>query len=63
MSAQLTYEAPQATTTENATANGQGRRHGAWHRVREAVRDMNYAGQRITLLRDPWAAADSRRSR
>jgi hypothetical protein len=54
MSAQLTHEGIQARTTRPVTAAGHGRR-GAWHRIRRAIQEMNYASRRVVELQAPWS--------
>ena len=55
MTAQLTHEGTQARTAEPAATAGRGRLRGAWHRVRLAVQEMNYASGRIVELQAPWS--------
>ncbi len=54
MSAQLTYQVPQDTTTEPTGSAGHGRLGGAWQRIRTAVREMNYASRRAVEVQAPW---------
>jgi hypothetical protein len=51
MSALLTHETPQATTTQPAAPAGRG----PWHRIRQAVQQMNYAARRVVELQAPWS--------
>jgi hypothetical protein len=55
MSGQLTYEAMRARTAQPATAAGRGRLRGAWHRIRLAIQEMNYASGRVVELQAPWS--------
>ena len=50
MSALLTHEAPQATTTQPAAPAGRG----LWNRIRQTVREMNDAARRVVELQAPW---------
>jgi hypothetical protein len=54
MSAQVTQEVRQATTSDPIDSVGLGRLRGAWHRIRFAVQEMNYATRRVTELQAPW---------
>jgi hypothetical protein len=58
MSAQLTCEGTQAATTHPADPAGHGQLGRAWHRIRLAVAEMNYAAQRIVQIQAPWAVDD-----
>ena len=53
----------QASTTELATAVGYGRLRGAWHRIRFAIQDMNYASRRVLELQAPWSVDEQWHSR
>ena len=54
MSAQLITQGAQARTTETVTFAGRGRLRSAWHRIRLAVAEMNYASRRAVELQAPW---------
>ena len=54
MSALLTHEGTQASTTEPTAPAGRGRLRGAWHRIRLTVQEMNYAARRVAELQAPW---------
>jgi hypothetical protein len=60
MSAQLTDAGIQARITEPTASAGRGRLRGAWHRIRMAVQEMNYASRRVVELQAPWSV-DQRR--
>jgi len=53
MSATLTHEGTQATTTP---ATGHGLLRAVWHRIRATIREMNYASRRLVEVQAPWAA-------
>ncbi len=55
MTAQLTHQGTQARTTGLAATAGRGRLRKAWHRVRLAVAEMNYASRRVVERQGPWA--------
>jgi hypothetical protein len=55
MTATLTHEVTQVTTTEPAAPAGRGRLQGAWHRIRLTVQEMNYAARRVVELQAPWS--------
>jgi hypothetical protein len=55
MSAQLTHEATQARTTQQAVSAGRGRLRGAWRGIRLTVAEMNHATRRVTELQAPWS--------
>jgi hypothetical protein len=55
MSALLTHEGTQARTTETVAAADHGRLRGACHRIRLAMREMNYASRRVVELQAPWS--------
>jgi hypothetical protein len=50
MSALLTHEAPQARTTQPVASAGRG----PWHRIHQAIQEMNYAARRLVELQAPW---------
>jgi hypothetical protein len=56
MSAQLTHQATQATTTATGPVDrtGLGRLRGAWYRIRFTVQEMNYATRRVAEVQAPW---------
>jgi hypothetical protein len=54
MTAQLTHQGTQARTTGPATA-GRGRLRKACHRIRLAMKEMNYASRRVVERQAPWA--------
>jgi hypothetical protein len=51
MSALLTHEATQARATQPAAPAGRG----PWHRIRQTVREMNYAARRVVEVQAPWS--------
>jgi hypothetical protein len=51
MSAQLTYDRPQAPTVTIR----RGRIRGAWHRIRTTISDMNYGVRRFGEVQAPWS--------
>jgi len=53
MSATLTHEGTQTTNTTAGSARHGGLRS-AWHQIRLAVREMNYASRRVVELQAPW---------
>jgi hypothetical protein len=55
MSALLTHEMTQASTTETTTAAGHGRLRRMSHRIRQTVQEMNYATRRVVELQAPWS--------
>ncbi|HEX6519712.1 MAG TPA: hypothetical protein VF070_06800 [Streptosporangiaceae bacterium] len=55
MTAQLTPEGIQARTTEPATTVGRGQLRKVCHRIRLAIREMNYASRRMVELQAPWS--------
>jgi hypothetical protein len=69
MSAQLTHETAPATTTTTtpatatatATATNPGPLATLWHRIIMAIREMNYASQRIVEVQAPWTTDGGRR--
>jgi hypothetical protein len=54
MTAQLTHQGTQAQTPDQTAAASRGRLRSAWHRIRLAVAEMNYASRRIVELEAPW---------
>ena len=54
MSALLTHEGTHATTTQPASAASRGRLRGAWHQLRLAIGEINYASRRVVELQAPW---------
>jgi hypothetical protein len=54
MSALLTHEGTQASTTQRTASAGRGRLRGAWRRLRLTAAEMNYATRRVTELQAPW---------
>jgi hypothetical protein len=60
MSAQLTHQPLHAGTSTSTsmpvTATGHRRLHAAWHRIRLAISEMNYASRRIVEVQAPWTA-------
>ncbi|MFZ0078972.1 MAG: hypothetical protein WAL13_07700 [Trebonia sp.] len=54
MTAQLTHEGTQASTTEQATPAGGGRLREACHRIHLALQDMNYGARRAVEVQAPW---------
>jgi hypothetical protein len=55
MTAQLTHKEMPVTTTELAAITGRGPLRRAWHRIRLAVHEMNYASRRVVELQAPWS--------
>ncbi len=51
MSALLTHEGTQASTTEPIAPAVRG----PWHRIRLTVAEMNYAARRVVELQAPWS--------
>jgi hypothetical protein len=51
MSAQLTYDRPQAPTV----VVRRGRIRAAWHRIRTTISDMNYGARRFVEVQAPWS--------
>jgi len=56
MTAQSTHEVTQAQAKDPTARTRRGRLRGAYHRIHLAVREMNYASQRVVELQAPWAA-------
>jgi hypothetical protein len=63
MSAQLTHEATQATTTSPIAGTGAGRLRSAWNRIRSAIQEMNYAARRVAEIQAPWTVDEHWHSR
>ena len=59
MTAQLTHEGTQASTTEPVASAVRG----PWHRIRLIVAEMNYAARRVVELQAPWSVDQRRQSR
>jgi hypothetical protein len=55
MTAQLTDQATQVPTTQQATTAGRGRLREVCHRVHLAVADMNDASRRAVEAQAPWS--------
>jgi hypothetical protein len=51
MSVQLAHEEIPARP---AIAASRGPFRGAWHRIRSAIQEMNYASRRVIELQAPW---------
>jgi hypothetical protein len=54
MTALLTREGTQASTTPTGTPAGLGWLRRTSHRIRLTVQEMNYANRRIVELQAPW---------
>ncbi len=54
MSAQLTHQVTQTRTPQLAAPARRGGLRGAWHRIRLAAAETNYASRRIVELQAPW---------
>ena len=63
MTAQLTHEATQASTTEPATPAGRGRLREACHRIHLALQDMSYGARRAVEVQAPWTVDEQWHSR
>ena len=63
MPAQLTDERIQARTAELAGSADHGRLRGTWHRIRRAVREMNYTSRHMVELQAPWSVDQQWHSR
>jgi hypothetical protein len=63
MSALLTHEGTQASTTEPTTPVGRGPLRGPWHRIRLTVQEMNYAARPVVELQAPWSVDQQWKSR
>jgi hypothetical protein len=55
MTGQLTHERTQTRTTQPATPADRRRLRDAWHRIRLAIQEMNYASRRLVELQAPWS--------
>jgi hypothetical protein len=55
MTAQLTHEGTQATTTDPVARLRLGRLRRAWYRIRFTIQEMNYASRRMVELQAPWS--------
>ncbi len=51
MTATLTHEVAEVTTTEPAAPAARGPLRRVWHRIRLTVQEMNYAAGRVVDLR------------
>jgi hypothetical protein len=54
VSALLTHEGTQASTTPTGTPAGRGWLRRTSHRIRLTAQEMNYANRRIVELQAPW---------
>jgi hypothetical protein len=54
MTAQLTHVRTQPPTTDPAGPAGRGWLREAFHRIRLATQEMNYASRRVVELQAPW---------
>ena len=63
MSAQLTHQVTQATTTSPIGGTGAGRLQRAWNRIRSAIQEMNYAARRVAETQAPWIVDEHWHSR
>jgi hypothetical protein len=63
MSALLTHEGTQASTTKPTAPVGHGPLRGSWHRIRLTVQEMNYAARRVVELQAPWSVDQQWQSR
>jgi hypothetical protein len=63
MSALLTHEGTQASTTETVAPAGRGPLRGPWHRIRLTVQEMNYAARQVVDLQAAWIVDQQRQSR
>ena len=63
MSAQLTHEVTQATTTSPIAGTRAGRLRSAWNRIRSAIQEMNYAARRVAETQAPWIVDEHWHSR
>jgi hypothetical protein len=63
MTALLTHERTQASTTETVASADRGPLRGPWHRIRLTVQAMNYATRRLTELQAPWTVDQQWQSR
>jgi hypothetical protein len=63
MSALLTRERTQASTTEPTAPAGHGPLRGPWHRIRLSVPEMNHAARRVVEPQAPWSVDQQWQSR
>ena len=63
MSALLTHQGTQASTTEPASPARRGWLRRTSHRIRQTVQEMNYATRRLTELQAPWTVDQQWHSR
>ncbi len=63
MSALLTDQGTQATTTGTADPADHGGLRGAWHRIRRTIQEMNYASRRVVEVQAPWSVDEHWHSR
>ncbi len=63
MSAQLTHEVTQATTTDPIAWTGLGRLRRTWYRIRFTVQEMNYAALRVARVPAPGIVDEQWHSR
>jgi hypothetical protein len=63
MSALLTHEGTQASTTATTAPAGRGWLRRASHRIRLTVQEMNYAARRVVELQAPWSVDQQWQSR
>jgi hypothetical protein len=64
MTALLTHQGTQASTTETtAPVDHGGPLRGPWHRIRLTVQEMNYAARRVVELQAPWSVDQQWQSR
>jgi hypothetical protein len=54
MTAQLTQEVTQTTTTQPAVATSHGPLRRTFHRILAAIREMNYTSHRLVEVQAPW---------
>ena len=54
MSALLAHQGTQTSTTQPSTTASRGRLRGAWHQIRLAIGEMNYASHRVVEVQAPW---------
>jgi hypothetical protein len=54
MSVQLTYQESQDQTAAEASQAGRGWLRAAFHRLRLAIQEMNYASRRVVERQAPW---------
>jgi hypothetical protein len=58
MTTQLAPEGTAARTTQPAVPARPGWLRRAWHQIRAAAAEMNYASRRVVELQAPWAIDD-----